>query len=512
MFGRRRNIVCLLIGLMAGLCGCSSRTFDEAQAVVAQADSLWHIGQIYGIDEGDSATLAQAYETLKKQSAASRQLSEVFPFVPCTSSLCTYAHACYHYGRLLRQKDDPVSAMQVFINATHSHTRDYHILGRVYSNMGSICHLANEFPLSYDMYERSADCFLKNGDTLLYYYGLNNMTFELALQKDTINVKILLDKIRLYPDSALRIKTWETEAVLYQTVNNYEVVVELIDSLQAYGYTNAVCYMMKARAFNYLCQYDSALWYAQEVVSLAPDDNAAIAAYYILSHDDQTLDTDSILNLTSARADVQKAWAYSQSKFAQAVQLLEQDLTREPDWKWLIFIVATIFVISLCLLLYIFRKRRQHKLLSQQVNDLATANAAVKQRHEQLVQDYTIYKQSIVEQIEQNCIILLQADDFPRNIHWKDYNAMCEIINDDFGQLTTKLQTIYHLSEREIRLCVLVLLGISNSEQLAEILHYGSSGIRNFKNRTAKKLGTNSIKLRKILLNIAVGELQETGE
>ena len=111
---------------MAGLCGCSSRTFDEAQAVVAQADSLWHIGQIYGIDEGDNATLAQAYETLKKQSAASRQLSEVFPFVPCTSSLCTYAHACYHYGRLLRQKDDPVSAMQVFIDATHSRTRDYY--------------------------------------------------------------------------------------------------------------------------------------------------------------------------------------------------------------------------------------------------------------------------------------------------------------------------------------------------------------------------------------------------
>ena len=71
----------------------------------------------------DSAELAQAYRTLHKRRA----------FYPDA-----YAHGCYHYGRLLREKDNPVAAMQVFINATHSRTRDYHILGRVYSNMGSI--------------------------------------------------------------------------------------------------------------------------------------------------------------------------------------------------------------------------------------------------------------------------------------------------------------------------------------------------------------------------------------
>ena len=156
---------------------CVSRGVREAQEVVAQADSLWHDGQMYGIDASDSATLAQAYETLDKSTAFSRRIREIFPFAHSTSSLGTYSHACYHYGRLLREKDDPVAAMQVFINATHSHTGDYHILGRVYSNMGSICHLAGEFPLSYDMYEHCADMYLQNGDTLLYYYGLNNMAF-----------------------------------------------------------------------------------------------------------------------------------------------------------------------------------------------------------------------------------------------------------------------------------------------------------------------------------------------
>ena len=56
-------IVFLLLAGMVGQ-GCSSRAIHEAEAVVAEADSLWQAGLMYGIDAGDSATLAQAYETL----------------------------------------------------------------------------------------------------------------------------------------------------------------------------------------------------------------------------------------------------------------------------------------------------------------------------------------------------------------------------------------------------------------------------------------------------------------
>ena len=162
----------LLLAFSAVFLGsCSSRAIHEAEAVVAQADSLWQAGLMYGIDAGDSLTLAQAYETLQEHSVFSSQFSEVFPFVQRTSFLRTYAHSCYHYGRLLRAKDNPAEAMQAFINATHSRTRDYHILGRVYSNMGSICHLAGEFQLSYDMYEKSADMFIRNCDSTAYFYA-----------------------------------------------------------------------------------------------------------------------------------------------------------------------------------------------------------------------------------------------------------------------------------------------------------------------------------------------------
>ena len=123
----RKYYILYLLLLVCAFTACTPRSIREAQSIVAQADSLWHEGKIYGVDEGDSATLAQAYETLKEHSAFSRQLSEVCPFVPCTSLLRTYSHTCYHYGRLLRAKENPVEAMQAFISATHSGTKDYQI-------------------------------------------------------------------------------------------------------------------------------------------------------------------------------------------------------------------------------------------------------------------------------------------------------------------------------------------------------------------------------------------------
>ena len=76
-----RYIVFLVLAGMGGQ-GCSSRALHEAEAVVAQADSLWQAGLMYGIDAGDSLSLAQAYETLQEHSVFSSQYSEIEGFLP----------------------------------------------------------------------------------------------------------------------------------------------------------------------------------------------------------------------------------------------------------------------------------------------------------------------------------------------------------------------------------------------------------------------------------------------
>ena len=78
-------IVFLLLVGMVGQ-GCSSRALHEAEAVVSQADSLWQAGLMYGIDAGDSTTLAQAYETLGAYQFLSPFTFHLSPFIflyPC---------------------------------------------------------------------------------------------------------------------------------------------------------------------------------------------------------------------------------------------------------------------------------------------------------------------------------------------------------------------------------------------------------------------------------------------
>ena len=458
----------MLLGIL--MMACSSIPVREAQSVVTQADSLWQAGQMYGIDAGDSITLAQAYEILKKHSApslAGKAGGEVF------------SHACYHYGRLLRTKDNPVEAMQAFIAATHSRTRDYHILGRVYSNMGSICHLAGEFPLSYDMYERSANSFLLGGDTTAYYYALNDMAFELAEQGKK--------------EETLALNTAQYDSAIYCTniLSNY------------YNYKHPTCYVIKAQAFDRQGINDSALYYANYVLSLPSSSyQDEYNMLYITTHYNPTIENTKLLEVTSKRADIGLALDNSHARNAQASEILRHDVNEKTDWRWLYLVCFTLLVIGI----YVWRKRRKRQLLSQQVSELENICYTAKHQHEKIVQEHTEYKNSIAVQVENTCTVFNKSPHLQKDLHWTDYNQMCEIVNHNFFFFAQKLQNTHLLTEREIRLCVLVLIGITNSKQLADLLLYSESGIRNFKNRTAKKLNTNSVELRNQLLKIVVGE------
>ena len=470
----------LLLTLEVSLSGCMPHAVREAQSVVAQADSLWHNGQMYGIDYGDSATLAEAYHRLDRAQT-------IFPD--------EFAHSCYHYGRLLRKKDNPVEAMQAFLAATHSRTRDYHILGRVYSNMGDICHLAGEFDLSYDMFEKSAEMFLKNGDTLLYYYAMNDMAFELAEMKDSSACMTLLQQyshIQEISDVSLI-----TRAELYCKTQHY-------DSAIYYSYaalsrnTFSIIYIQLAQAYSYLGIKDSAVYYAQRVATISTDLWELDNALYILYNDDEYISKSDILKTASDRADILKLLEIRQGQLSQAVQLLEQDLNRKPDWQWLYASCATIFILGILALIYLRRRRRQHQLLSQQVEDLEN-------KSQELMQEHTTYKNNLVAQLEQNCRLISESKDFPDNLNWKEFEALCKTVDTHFNMLASKLRHIGTLNETEIRLCILVFFDLDRN-QISDVLPYAKNGVGKLKYRVAQKLGVEGKNLRKNLIHIAIDE------
>ena len=479
-----RHIGSALICLAATLVACTPQAVREAQDVVAQADSLRAEGMMYGREAGDSATLSQAYETLNN-----------IPSSLCPQLSTTFAHACYHYGRLLRERENPAAAMETFIHATHSRTHNYHILGRVYSNMGDICHLAGEFPLSYDMFERSANCFLMNGDTLLYCYGLNNMAFELAEQGKKEEAYTLLTIIEnLCNDSNVGTKLTETKAIACKKVQQYDSTIYYINQLSYHDYKESSNLLILAQTYSYLGKKDSAVYYAEEVLNYSPTLEELNNALYILTHDDNAKNKEEALKTSAERSDTQKLLEIRQGKLSQAVQLLEQDINREPDLRWLYAIIATLIIVGTGIGCYVYRKRKKHKLISQQVEDL-TAH-------------YQNHHKWIEEEIEANCLLLRSSENMINELAWNNYDNMCRIIDRDFYLLASKLRNKNVLSEPEVCLCILVLLDFDR-QRIAHLLHYAQSGIGKFKYRVAQKLGTDSKNLRNFLISMAIDEHNE---
>lgn len=458
----------LLAVLLLGLSSCTS--IREAQEVVAEADSLRAEGVLYA----DSAAMADAAATLER-------VRLIYP--------TPYAHANYYYGRILRKHGNQPEAMLAFLRVIHSCTKDNEIKARAYSNMGTMCNYADEFALSYKMYEQSAALFQKTNEPTLYYYAQNAKALQLAelgLRDETL---ALLDSIAYAcPDSGVLTKTWETKAFLYMNLMQYDSALYSIKMLHAAGYYEPCSYVKEAQAYWYLQQYDSALYYAQYVLSL-PQSSARdrYNMLYILTYNDSTLNEQQVRERSEERADIDKEILDPIStQHTQAIDLLRQDLARKPDFKWLLAILITLAIITIALTLYIARKRRKHQLISQQIRETQAA-------HQQLV----------VDEIELFCRTITDASSLQANLCWNDYNKMCEVVNNRMFGLADKLKALGFLNEREIRLCILVVIGKFRDKEMAELLLYGENSLRTIKTMVAKKLGTTSRHLRSFLLHLA---------
>ena len=504
--------ILLLASSAVFLGSCSSLAIHEAEAVVAQADSLWKAGLMYGIDAGDSLTLAQAYKTLGDIPLpfTGEGLCPIgLPVAVRRISLglgSPYAHACYHYGKLLRAKDHPAEAMQAFINATHSRTRDYHILGRVYSNMGSICHLAGDFPLSYDMYERSANCFLADNDSLSYYFLLNDMAFEKAMLADKESCIGLLHNIEQHCiDRGVICKTLETKAELYLKCKQYDSVLYYASILCKELPNYSAGFLLQAQAYSYLAIQDSAIYYAERVLDNSPTLEEMNNALYILTNDDESKDKAAIRQTAADRSDTQKLIELRQMKISQAAQLLQQDLTRKPDWRWLYAVIATVLIIGAAIVIYVYRKHKKHDLLAQKISDLTLKSNAVQANHEKLVNRYESQHQRRMEETLHRCALLRNCPQIAVELKWSDFDAACSIIDSHFYLLASKLRQKAVLNETEIRLCILVLIGL-NRIQIANTMPYALNSIGKLKDQTAKKLGTSGKNLRDFLIKMVVDE------
>ena len=488
-------LLCVVVCLF---CSCTAEPLCEARKTLDVADSLRvNEGRLYD----DSLALAEAYTLLGHWRL-------IYPDA--------YARACYYYGRMLRHRGDQVAAIRAFINGTHAPYMqrvvplpwfsDYHILGRIYSNMGTMSHLAGEFELSYEMYKTASEQILKTDDSTSYYYLLNDMAVELAEQKLQNETLALLDSIEHNcTNDGVLTKLWETKAIMYYNIGKYDSAIISVKQLQIKGNHDATGYVKEAQAFDCMGLKDSALYYAKHVMSHPYASNQdKYHVLYILINYDNTISKQEVQVLSSERADLNNELIEPLlQQLHVAVELLRQDIGDAPSLQKIIVILLILSLagVSIVTILVILRKNIIRLLTGH--HRLKKENEEIRQSSENIKQQNSAWQQQIIQDIENTCEIIRKYDDWDKQLHWKDYNELCEFINQHFYLLADKLKQNYHLDEKELRLSILVLLDMFNNDTIAKILHYGK-GIRTYKSRLNAKLGNIGNDLRTKLIQIAV--------
>ena len=381
------------------------------------------------------------------------------------------------------------------------------------------------------MFEECAKQFMTAGDTTMYYYALYSMALELAEQKKADSTQLLLRQIEENTSDPYTISLVNmTRARLNLNLQQYDTALFYANQSIKLHSQEPSYYVIKAQAFEFLHQYDSALLYASYVMSL-PTASAQERRnmLYILTYYDDEIDDDELKRRSEERDDINRyVLTPLRHKLTQAVDLLKQEMDSNPNYATIVF-----WVFSLCLIggiawiskvkhkqsiESISRKRDvaiQEIRLQQEQKYRQTLEEEKKQaelqQQQQLIsqqidnynQQTLLRQQQMLDNIELHCEAIRHSHNWQKEIHWNDFDELCYFINEHFGLLANKLKAVEVLDEKEIRLCILVLLNFpfSNDEQ-AETIIYSKSGFGKFKYHMTKKLGTTAKDLREFLLKM----------
>ena len=388
---------------------------------------------------------------------ASRQI--VFVCTAVLLLVCSYgkrsdekARAWYEEGKSLRAANEQVEAMKVFLKAAYSGTQDEALLGRVWSNMANMCRQSNDHALAFRVYGISAEHFAASGDTLAYGYALNNMAWEQAALGNKDSALMLVEEaVRSQPSEVSRQKiaekVIETRAAACYFTQDYDSMLVWTESR-----ANDYLLMLRAQAFSFLQQDDSAANYARLLLPRTTNPFYLDDLYYILTHNDLSADKEAVLALSSERADVQKEIEVQHGKLMQAKQILEQDLAHPHSSREILWIVLTCLLVGGVATYFVLRRWNRKRSLSQGLQSLR------------------------------------------ENLVWEDFSTLGKESDKHLNGLATRLQEA-GLNEQDVRICVLTLLGVSFKE-MAERLNCSPKSVGKLKDVTARKLGVSGGQLQ----------------
>ena len=483
-FGQR--ILILIVSVVLLLCFSSCSSWHEAERVIAMADS---IDQTEHVIYSDTAVLGKTIRTLDN------------PFGRLFKSN-TLGKAYYYMGRNYSLSNQIADAANCYIEADRLQIDDPIFRGRVNSNMAYICAQNNNDSLALIFYERASNDFKESGNEWRY----SQMLLTVAHHRINLHQFLIADSLLQIAkshqlDSSYQARYYETYGLYFYEQQQYDSALVYFNRGLEYWKTEeerCFSYLKKMQAYYWGdISIDSTMHYARKLILISNNPNYISNAYYCLMHDAKEKNDAQLLSTYShARTDAQKLLRDCMIKDAEALPLLEEYLKDPHPLRWVWIMLATILLLCIILFVGAVVYRKRNRIAYEQIDKLST----YVENQEALLSQELYYRQ-FGEKLS-NIVDRYHAP----HKRWKEYKTLKRDLSPWLHTWMCKLDTL-PLSEREKIFCTISLVYSHMTDiEIAEYLCYDKHGIRVFKQRIAKKIGTTSADLLDFLRNLPVNE------
>lgn len=466
-----RHITCIFIAILLIGCLTSCQSWREAKTVVAEADSLLLYGEIIE----DTAVLAATINTL----------SSPLGYVFARNDL---AKAYYHMARNFYHAHDYTAAADYYILCDRLKPSNPMYKGRVNSCMGYLCKQDSCFEEALVFYERANEAFEKSGDEKRIANGLVSIAEQYVCLHEYAKADSVLQIASRYDiDSAYFARMVDVRALALYNQEMYDSALIYLLSIVDYPRRmSAKCYnqMNIMRSYAHLEKYELAVKYANYILLHTNNPNYRTNAYYcLLKYEEINKNIDKLAKYSYLRKDEDRYSRNKAESYAQASDKLKIYL-KDPNpelFQDLCILGGVILICLLIVVVYILHKRHKSAINSH-TNALRMQeerNIARRQLLERKIFDNSIY--------------------FTDTALWKSTYDLREKANVYCENVFYRLEDTYHLSEHELKICLMILLEISR-DKMAFHLNVMPNTISKAKNKIAKQLGTTSQNLRNFLI------------
>lgn len=472
MLSRLRHIGKMLLVALLVMSSTSCARWCEAKTVIAEADRL--LGE--GVIMQDTAILADVIDTWDH-------------FIVRFITRDKLAKAYYLMGRNMDDYHHHYAdAADFYIQADRLNTRDHILRGRINSCMGFICKQDSCFEEALVFYERANIAFAKTDNQKRYANGLLSIAEQYVNLREYNKADSILKIANNYDiDSTYHAMLIETRGLYFFALQQYDSALTYFLRIENFPRPlEARCYSYMKIMQIYIRQnnYDVANKYACFIIEHSTVPNYKTNAYYtLLRIKDRSKDSEYLADLSYLRKDEDMKIRYESEAYAQATIKLKAYLDNPHPYlliNWCLF-GGMVAVLLLCIIVYILHKHKQcaaHRM-AEILHSQEEKNLAARELFERQIFDYSVRFTSIDT--------------------WKDSHKLREQANIYCGNIFYRLEETYHLSEQEIKICLMVLLDFSR-EQMANYLYLQPNTISKAKNKIAKQLGTSSAQLREFLI------------